>query len=267
MREGDFTKIKEALNHNRKLATEGYRGNAIPGGKFDKIIKERKWPLYDSTLENFGTQLSPTLPKDYQPKKINEGGKRFEAYVKSILSPEKKGDLYAIEFGGPGSKLFQDFNGFFSKTVGVCLEDIRSTLDVMLDKLNNHFVLEGDIMDVTNDTTLTRVTKQLDGHKADLIISRMAGPLNSIKKHPAILDRIIRNWYRMLNENGLMFVQVANHYDKIPFLKDWVERVKNSCPEIDLQEENKVIRLHKRKGAPEELPPASQLFKEEANSH
>src|SRR3989344_3807417 len=108
--------------------------------------------------------------------------------------------------------------------------------------------------------------KELGLPKTNLIICRMKGPLNHINKDPAILDRLIRNWYKLLKENGILFVQFifTSNLEEDPQLletiKKWKERVMSEF-NIDIEVGKKSLRLHKKPGAPEELPPATQLFK------
>ncbi|MBI3305677.1 hypothetical protein HYZ82_00915 [Candidatus Nomurabacteria bacterium] len=260
MREGiKIGEIKEAIDHN----------NETTGSDFFKGV-EGAWLTYDAPIsgvsEKFDTSFGSTffvcLPKEYKKytKENEEDDKKFKEYIEKTLL---KGGT-AVEFGGPGSKLFRGFSdNFFRKTVGVCLNDIRDTDTEKKDKINNHSVLTGNILDVQNNKLLEKVTKTLDTNKVDLIISRMMGPLDFINKNLAILDRIIRNWYNLLNVNGLMFIQFNLHQDlRIQdLIEKWSTAIKAKFPEIDIQVGNNVLRLHKKKDSPGELPPATQLFK------
>ena len=262
-----FAEIKKALKHNRKLSRKDEGG-------YEK--DENDWKLhgvYDTSIIDFSDSLSISLPENFEKERDIEGYLKnpeiFQIYIEQTLSKEQKHDLTAIEFGGPGSELFRGFSkDFFKKTVGVCLKDIRDPNEKNNDIKNNHSVVEGDILDIQDDKLLNEVTEKLDTEKTDLIISRMIGPLKEIDKHPAILDRIIRNWYNMLNENGLMFIQFQGY---VPLNKDKLERdlmekwstiIKEKFPKINIQIDGGVMRLHKKVGAPEELPRASELFRE-----
>lgn len=244
--------ILQAIKKNRTLALDPNRGY----GK-----EESDWFLYDCPLQEFGETFFSCLPNngEYSSRALKE-------YIEKTLSLRKTDDLTAVEFGGPGSKLFSGFTiDFFKKTLGVCLEDIRNTETRKTDRLENHSVVVGDILDVLDDKVFKNITATLGTNKTDLIISRMMGPLTFISKDPAILDRIIRKWYEMLSENGLMFIQFDFiHYDFKPIekmVKTWANLVKEKFPEIDIQIGNGVMRLNKKTGAPESLPPATQLFK------
>ncbi len=188
-----------------------------------KKSKESEWPTYDSSIMDFELTFWKVLPESFE---MDLPFGRFPKYIEEILSNEIKG----------------------------------------YDKEHGHFVIEGDVLNPEkNSSTLASVIKKLGRPRTDLIISRMEGALRNIDKHPAILDRIIRNWYRILNENGLMFIQ--HHYGlfvKVQYinqLKRWSEFLKHKVPQIDIQLTAEALRLHKKAGAPAELPSAAQLFK------
>lgn len=258
--------ILKALEHNRNLAEQGYFQKTNRKAR----IEEQHWAR-DSTIENFGTDFYETIP-DGKSNSSGvpdiEKGAAFERYIAEILSKEKVGDLTAIEFGGPGSKFFGTFpENFFRRTIGVCLKDIRKDEEIDRDRGLGHYVIEGDIMEVQNEELTRKVLKVLKVEKTDLIISRMMGPLGHLDKDPAILDRIIRRWYKILDQNGLMFIQFIylKNVDTDPYLTDlikkWAAAVGEMFPEVDIKVGKRTLRLHKKNGAPEELPPATQLFK------
>lgn len=263
MKEGRIGEIKRAIEHNKKLTTEdGY-------SEYDSLVNEHFWPIYDASLENFEGTLNASLPENYETN-LQVG--RLKKYIEDTLSSGKeKHNLTAVEFGGPGSQLFSGFtNNFFARTVGVCLKDTRSERSGNImehDAEKNHYVKVGNIMDPQkSNKLLSEVIQTIGTNKTDLIISRMEGALQFIDKDLAILDRIIRNWYKILNKNGLIFVQFAlstslsckhRSYE----VKKWATAIKERFPEVDIQIGEGVLRLHKKEGAPEELPPATQLFK------
>lgn len=267
--------IKRALAHNEKLAKnpkEGY-------GK-----DEGGWSMRDDNLYGFNLAFEKVLPFSKENSKTKNNPKKeqiaLKDYIENTLTlPEnEKHDLTAIEFGGPGSELFGHFNylspDFFKQTIGVCLKDIRSPQKIKEDEGNHHTVIEENILEIQkqNNSLLEKIKKQLGENKIDLIISRLGGAILSIDRNGAILDRLIRNWYKLLNDNGLMFIQFSygdmfrkeksGAPDKIikTLIEKWVETAKKLPPEIDIQVGSGVLRLHKRKGSPEELPNAYQLF-------
>jgi hypothetical protein len=242
-------KIKKALTHNKEILKDSHENN---------------YSIYDSHLDSFTKDFFNTLPES--KKSVNKNHEIiFGNYIENTL--QKKGDLTAIEFGGPGTNLFWDLVPIFKRTISVCLNDIRPEKEKKIDNAINHSVIEGDIMDVRSGKLLNNIKEKLGTNKTDLIISRMAGPLNYINKNGAILDRLIRNWYNLLNENGLMFIQFnfkenlhIPNTDLQILIEKWAIAIKKLFPEIDIQVEKNALRLHKRKGAPEDLPNTYQLF-------
>jgi len=254
----DFGKIRKAIRTNeqtRSLYENGY---------------EESWDEYDN-FSIFGKYFLGTLPQSYQDiekEREEEDPKRYLGFIKYIEDTLEGSDLTAVEFGGPGSYLFSNFSsGFFKETVGVCLEDIRAEHMRKDDEDRNHVLIIGNVLDMARsekNETLTKVKKELGRNKTNLIISRMGGPVGAIDKHPAIIDRIIRNWYSLLADNGVMFIQFAhitetsNKY--LEGIKEWARAIKERFPEIDIQLERQTMRLHKKNGAPEQLPSLPQLF-------
>jgi hypothetical protein len=202
---------------------------------------------------------------------------------KYIIDTLKEGDnLAAIEFGGPGSKLFASFpDKFFEKTIGVCLKDVRFPDEKEKDNERGHEVIPGDILELMDkgDGVYKKVEESLNGRKVSLIMCRICGPLDRLQKHPAILDRLIRKWYSLLDQNGIIFVQITFSIKDAVLAKKirrWSTAISEKFPTIEIQEKQGLsdmpenaeyqnefigaLRLHKKPGAPEKLPPATQLF-------
>lgn len=253
--------IREALETNKDLA-ESPR------------IAEDNWSDYDSPLEKprehsfpMAVTFSKTLPDEYKAE--SEEHPVFKGYIEETLSSgESQHPLTGVEFGGTGSSLFGEFTkDFFEATVGVCLEDIRDDQTKKDDEANHHFVITGNALDTSyleDNETAKKVIEKLGTPGVDLIICRMSGPLSWINKNGAILDRIIRNWYEILNYNGLMFVQFdrggSDDVDTVDLVNKWVEAIKGKFPQLDIQIEGGAMRLHKTDDSPEYLPPATKLF-------
>ncbi|MDQ5954500.1 MAG: hypothetical protein QG583_428 [Patescibacteria group bacterium] len=240
---------------------------------------EDEYPIYDSSLDNIGNTFAHALPVelvgDLKKKtnvSIEDYGKVFKSYVEDTLSKGNNNNLSAIEFGGSGSKLFSGFtHNFFKKTLGVCLDDIRSEDVKENDKNNNHDVIKGDIFDKSIYLNLKK-----DGfEKFDLIISRIMAPLFVTARSPELMQKVIRQWYRMLNENGLIFAQFDvfdEHKPEVPFrdkakvkpvdlrlieffVMDWKMALEKEVGNVvDIQLDRGIVRIHKKSGAPDELP-------------
>lgn len=255
--------------------------------------KEQWWFYYDSSLEGIGSTFYKVLPEKYSEifnkkiyTKIEDLGEAFKKYIEETLSKDGNNKRTAIEFGGPGSKLFSEFSpGFFNQTMGVCLEDIRQDSEVKNDTLIGHSILTGDIFDIENtrknNSLYSEIKYCFGASKVDLIISRMMGPLDEIRKNPVILDRVIRKWYELLNKNGILFAQfeyfkehdqgMQKKYEaeidppcereSEKYVEQWVQALKQKFPnQIEIQLGRGVIRLVKKEGAPDELPSSKELF-------
>jgi hypothetical protein len=188
----------------------------------------------------------------------------FRKYIERTLAGQGA-RLSAVEFGGEGSNLFSDFSrGFFKKTIGVSLEDRRPDAICKEDEIKNHEVLVGDIF---SGDTYRMIYDRLEGKKTNLIISRMYGALNIITDNPIVLGQLMRRWYSLLDENGLMFVQFLSEHIAATekngvridlrenLFEKWYAMIKEHYSEtLEIQESYSCFRLLKKKGAPEILP-------------
>jgi hypothetical protein len=245
-------KIKQAIVDNAQRSTIA-------------VSRENFWEQYDESISDFGE----TFIRGWNLLALGSEEKYREEFKQSIeetlTSSKIRHDLTAVEFGGPGSELFKGFTpDFFKRTVGVCLKDIRDHEKKEIDENNNHSIIPENILDVSNTKLLDKVRRSLDAEKVDLIISRLGGPLSFIEKNGAILDRLIRNWYDLLNENGLMFIQFQYVSSKMGNpkveIKEWANTIQKKFPKVEIEVKEKTMRIHKKIGAPEHLPAATLLF-------
>ncbi len=274
---------------NEKMNFGEIRRDISDNLKAKNLNKEREgtWGVYDSSIDSFGFSFLSCLPDSYSneiyDKEIDfeEYGEPFRKYILETLA-KSKGDRHtAIEFGGPGSALFTSFsNKDLYRTVGVCLDDIRGSSEKGRDEEYGHSVIIGDLFDTKNEEMYKQIREKIGAVKTDLILSRMMGPLDDIAKNPIIMDRVIRKWYEMLNENGLIFVQFdyyrrfirvdgkstpkrinREHKSEIEDdVEEWIKKIKTKFPnEIDIQIGEGVLRLHKKEGSPETLPALKEL--------
>ena len=255
---------RNAIEYNNDFK-KALKNNRIIVENFDSVTHELGWGVNNSYIENFRATFNDCLPKEYQTQSDTDG---FREYIEDTLSLGK-GERTAVEFGGPGQNLFSGFTkGFFHRTVGVCLKDILLDGEREKGEASGHLVIEGNILDVINYEVYEKVEKKLKGKKTNLIISRMQGALDGTDTNPVVLDRIIRKWYSMLDSNGIIFVQFPlvgkkRTQDPVATVVKWVEVVEKRFPQIEIQIDTSggAMRLHKRPGAPDELLPATQLFK------
>ena len=300
MEKMSFGQIKKDLKNNKefkeyfeeegKIEALKFQIDSLKNGEF-LVNPVHEWKIYDSSLKKFAETFSSVLPDSYtdiieEPGfvKPQEYANAFKKYIENTL--RKNRHRSAIEFGGSGSKLFSEFSkGYFEKTLGVSLEDIRTDKEKRIDSENNHNIFVGDILN-TKDTNFDHyLHDDLKIEKVDLIISRMMGPLDGLAKNPLLLERVIQKWYQLLNQNGIIFLQFeffdkhlpTNHHDAfldvefnntlVPedftetekIVQEWVQAMQKQFPkEIEFQLDRGTLRIHKKPGAPDELP----LFKD-----
>lgn len=188
---------------------------------------------------------------------IGEGFNDIKDYIESMLG-SKKGKAIGIELGGIGSQLFSDFTpGFFERSAAITLTDFRNRIDPKLiddDRARNHNVIPGDL--VTPETK-TKVEEFLAGQKADLIITRMGGGLDSLPKEPYILGDQADYWYRQLSEGGLIFAEIPHDFYHSEIFSQWRELVKDKYDgvlDVKFDDSLHVLRMQKLPGAPKRLP-------------
>lgn len=229
--------------------------------KIERILTgKRAWDIYDSHLDNssddspFQATFACLLP---------ESESSLISYIERLLS-RKRGAAIGIEFGGPGSNLFGDFpKGFFRQTAGVTLTDVRTESAEARDNERHHSVITGNMF---SSKTRQDVAKWLEGRKADVIFERMGGGIRLVPREPRFLAEIANNWYQMLAEGGVMFMQIPSVL--VPVMEAWKNFVEQKYPDqIQIQQKLHLVdplagvlfneglmRLNKLKGAPANLP-------------
>ncbi len=195
---------------------------------------------------------------------IPEEQKDLRSYIEHTLA-KRKGTAVGVEFGGPGATLFEDFTpGFFAKTFGVTLHEHRRPQEIM--DLETHTVLEGDIR---VPATYRLLQEKLGGAKADLIIERLLGGWDFIQNDPKLFGAVLRKWYSLLNEGGLLIAEGPPPFetahkeeqDFFPLLQRFADMLHDAhkdsltvrvarSPEF----RSPVFSLERKKGAPNELP-------------
>jgi hypothetical protein len=232
--------------------------------KNSENIAHEHWPLYDAGFASFAQTFKDVLPGGKKITREAEASALFTEYIRSILRPDLHAHLNAIELGGPGGKLFEGFpKRFFEKTFGVCLADSQNPINEQL--ASSHEIIRGDLH--RNDT-YKKIETALHGGKASLIISRMYGGLDEVTRDPVIWAKVARAWYRLLSEDGLMFVQYRASEGaqwvseteirkdvREKLLKEWTEFLQDNYGDtLEVQLGDHEFRLRKKEGAPKELP-------------
>ena len=265
---GHFSEGKERKDLVRKNAEkiEKFKKNA------EKKFQMGHYNWIDSPLDERDEFNSMTFRESFE-KLLPKDEKSLKHYIEQTLK-DKKGKAVGVEFGGIGVKFFNGFSkGFFKKTVGVSLVDHRDIFGIQgtyvktekgfknlyeINKTPNHEVLEGDIF---SPECYKSLEEKLKGDKINLIIERMASGLEFVPEDPYMVSRVLQIWYKLLDEEGLMLVQVPIIFDEL--LKKWAylfAKEYKSVFEFNYDATDSkilgasVFSLHKLKGAPEELP-------------
>ncbi len=225
--------------------------------KFRESGKEyvhERYIFLDSPLDqifpgdgNMRRSFEGILPEEYPD---------LRTFIEDVLK-ERKGQAYGVEFGGIGVKSFDSFSkGFFKKTVGVTLVEHRDEYTMRQDGESHpaHTVIVGDILKLE---TYGKVKETLGTEKVDLIIERMALGLELIPVEPNKLAEVLKVWYELLNEGGMMLVQTTSNLSRV--LDEWSRILQDKYKDvIDFKYESRVsmgaFRLRKLPGAPKELP-------------
>jgi hypothetical protein len=243
--------------HERKIARVTSQG---------KLGIRARFSYTNSSLEAGGSLLDFPFAKAFEGV-LPEGERSLRHYIEGILA-HRKGEAIAIEFGGPGSQLFEGFSrDFFAKTAGVTLTDTHILSDQKNKNINSdHKVISGDIL---RPETYEVVSAWLEDQKLDLIIERMVAGWRLIPKEPYLLSRVLQTWYSLLREGGIMFIEIPEEFNLL--LSPWADMLRTQYNQkleiqtaigalskhgrlIRRKQINTVFRLRKLSGAPSILP-------------
>jgi len=246
--------------------------------EYREVIKQHKDDFKENSPGNYtyALQDSPLRSVDDNAvafedsfrNVLPEGQKNLRDYIEQILA-QGKGKAIGVEFGGPGSKFFAGFSrGFFKKTAGIDIVG-RSRVDGTFfrglgEMLRGHAVIQGDIL--VPRTYSVALGTWLEDYKPDLIVERMVGGFELNPTHPTAVYKTFKRWYELLNEGGIMLVQVPRNAR--PFVQPWVDMLQKrdfsgllevvyhptDTPDGDYLQDMSVLRLRKLPGAPSKLP-------------
>lgn len=227
----------------------------------ERLEEERtnpnNWAIPDSSLAgifdrySFQNTFEEVLPPNHR---------LLKNYIEDALA-DRRGTAIGVELGGPGSKMFSGFSrGFFERTLGVVLNDRRNPKRKLNDDLSHHFVRVANLLE---DNSTGVITNWLNSRKADVIFERMAGALSygGTPVDPYFVLRRVSDWYQMVSEGGLMFLQIPEKMRPImPMVMERVAQV----PELEVRYDSRAsarpserdhvhhaISIRKLPGAPE----------------
>ncbi|MES2930911.1 MAG: hypothetical protein V4665_03965 [Patescibacteria group bacterium] len=254
-------------NERKKVVEENQKQTVSFQEKGKSMIQDSHYYTdVDSPLEGSMVDTGNSFSFSFH-EIIPQGYINMRDYIEKNLA-EKKGHAVGIEFGGLGYNLFAGFDrGFFKKSLGVTLVDHRMDSwkqqdeKIAEEKKLDHTVVEGNIL---SPDLYKNLEKKLDKKKADLVIERMFRGLEFMPQEPYEIGKVLQKWYSMLNENGMMFVQVPVVFNNL--LEKWglmiqkgyghvIElRYKKGKYDMGRVDDPSVFILKKLKGAPEKLP-------------
>lgn len=238
--------------------------------KYRKIENQRKefvsdvnpenWTVFDSGLRDLFADFNYTLPLPTYT---------LRDYLKELYKDKKDG-IVLVEMGGPAKQLSKDVSEFLTikKSIGLTL-DIGITEADKRGKLSSneakgHKIITGDLF---SSKTKSQLKKELDGEKVDILIERMVGGLSTIPNDENWLYLNLNSWYELLNENGVMFVEIPffSNYPKIrEDYAEWINQinkthsktieVQNHTSKEEYYKSKSFLRLKKLSGAPANLP-------------
>lgn len=221
----------------------------------DRITENNKnneygWNIYDSGLNSFDNYFRDIYPHEY-------GNLKF--FIESKME-EKKGIAIGVELGGPGCRLFEDFNkNLFAKTFGMVLHKQPQYQDLDLSE-SKHRVIEGDCLSIRGIRKLEKILGQ--GVKIDVLFERMLGGIQSYYCSSEFIWSLFNRLYKLLNEGGMMFVQSPNLHNKDDkqIIQEWFNILSNDKFSGLIETRHTIspatckVYLRKLKGAPAELP-------------
>lgn len=251
----NFDEFPTGIKRKRELQYNGQNIRKFEKEGLKKILTTDHYMWIDSPLEG---SHEPGKSFDWFFAKLIPRTETLRSYIEKILE-SKNGKAVGVEFGGPGLNVFKGFTpGFFKSSVGITLVNhIRPDIS---QEQKNHTILEGDVL---SDETYEKLNSLLNDQKVDLILERMAKGLEFIPKEPYKISKIISKWYKMLNEGGIMFIQVPIALNEL--FGKWVKMIETehkTTIEItysnqgtrDSSLSSSVLCLRKLPGAPEDLP-------------
>jgi hypothetical protein len=185
--------------------------------------EEQGWDIYDSGLVTGEHPLEHDFAQLY-PNRY----KNIREYLEQRFV-NKKGKVTGLEIGGLGSRIFSDFkNNFLARSVGLTLTDSRDERQRKEDSRRNHNVLKGDAF--LPETYKVLAEKYLP-NGADIIFERMENGLLGMTENPTVFFELVKQWYKILSENGVMFVQ-SPYITKKENVEQWQDFLETGLPEI-----------------------------------
>ncbi len=252
-------KIRNKENRNL-TGTEMMRRVRSITTEEDRMVGRDCYGSVDSALDSSASNNHSAGATMYSTfYQIIDHHESLREYVENILQ-KHKGSAIGIEFGGLGINLFKSFTpGFFKQSIGVSLSDYRtedgSLAGTSYKKYKDnreHNIIIGNLFkrEVYNEIKML-----IGDQKVDFIIERMLVGLQNVPRNFLVVMTILQKWYEMLNEEGIMLIEVPIFTNRVT--DQWVKFLKSKhgkVLEVAFDPFRGALKIHKLRGAPRQLP-------------
>ncbi len=234
---------------------------------------ENLWGTYDSPLLGEAKQYETSCDavfRDLYPSRYEN----IKDYIQDRLAT-KRGSAVGVEIGGPGSRIFSQFDqGFFAHSIGITLKDIRSEAQKKVDEVSHHEILATNIISSQGYHTLKN-RLQSDNQRVNLLLEKMHAGFHLVPKSMQLWLATFCRWYRLLDDEAIMFIQLFEienlKTSKQPGASKIVDRVTEWIEKLDKvpgikavakQQEDPdgaafnslLLKIEKNKEAPDDIP-------------
>ncbi len=265
--------MSELIKHADIPAKELSRtrhNKAILRRQEENFDKDFPWGYFDSPLQEpypTGQSYENTFQRLIPPEHHGD----IRSYIESELK-DKRGEAIGIDIGGLGSSVFHGFSsGFFRRTAGISLHDIRAKygIEIEEDTIRGHTVIEGDI---TKRETKVGIVAWLGGKKVDLLFERMVKGLTAFPRKDRWTATAISQMYSLLSDDAIMFAELVFFAQEDPKyylidpqkMKEWVKDLNDRFEGfLQAKWDGGSLMIRKRSGAPDDLPPLPITEKEQ----
>ncbi|MFA5954162.1 MAG: hypothetical protein WC817_01325 [Patescibacteria group bacterium] len=223
------------------------------------------YDIYDSSLEGIEDYFRDLIPgydralveadfEQLMETKQQPPRREFlRKYVESELT-FARGKAVAVELGGPGSRWSQNFTpGFFQKTFGLTLEDLRSDEQKAEDTVRHHEVIPGDML---QGDSLQILEEQVGPRGVHLFLERMAlYGISNIPPEPVFIGEYLQRLYRLQAEKGIILAEIPLDEMVVTDTYAWFTKLRTHYPgKFNTAMNGHGFRLQRLSGSPEELP-------------
>lgn len=223
------------------------------------------YDLYDSDLGSLEYELRGVIPgydealakadvertlatRELQPKR-----EFLRKYIERELDFARF-HAVAVELGGPGSRWAGDFTpGFFERTYGLTLADIRTDEQRTIDSSRNHEVIPGDMF---QGDSLQKLEEKVGPKGVHLFMERLAlFGMGHIPTEPVFMGEYLRRIYRLQAEKGIVLAQLPLDEMFSVATYAWITKLRSKYPgKFSASMDGLFYRLQRLPGAPDELP-------------